>query len=297
MRSRQQETEHRSVAVLGTGTMGAAMARRLLGDGASVAVWNRSAARAEPLASAGAVVHASAADAVVGADVVLTVLPTADALVDLMIGGRVLDALARDAMWAQLGTIGVAATERLATVTRAQRPDVSFVDAPVSGSRASAEAGQLLVLASGPAGAEERLAPVFDALGRRTLWLGDAGSGTRLKLVLNTSLAFEVEAAAEAAALATRLGIGTDVLADSVSGGPLASPLAVAKFGKISSGDHRSDFALEWALKDLDLAAVAAGPGVAPVAGAIARRWRELVAHGHGDEDVSAAGLELGSVA
>lgn len=191
MRSRQQETEHRSVAVLGTGTMGAAMARRLLGGGARVAVWNRGAARAEPHAGAGAVVPASASDAV-----------------------------------------------------------------------------------------------------------GDAGSGTRLKLVLNTWLAFEVEVEAAAAALATRLGIGTDVLAESVSGGPLASPFAVAKLGKISSGDHGSDFSLQWALKDLDLAAVAAGPGVAPVvAGAIARRWRELVARGHGDEDVSAAGLELGSVA
>jgi 3-hydroxyisobutyrate dehydrogenase len=205
--------------------------------------------------------------------------------------------MAPQAVWAQMGTIGVEATEYLDGELRARRPDVRFVDAPVSGSRGPAESGQLVVLASGPEQAQADVGPVFDAIGRRTLWLGPAGMGSRMKLVLNTWLAFEVEAAAEAAALAARLGISPEVLGDAMDGSPLASNLAVAKLEKIRSGDYSSDFSLAWELKDLDLMRASAGSGPAPIADAIAERWRTLVDQGFGDLDVSAARLGLGEEA
>jgi 3-hydroxyisobutyrate dehydrogenase len=171
---------------------------------------------------------------------------------------------------------------------------VYFVDAPVSGSRAPAESGQLLILASGSNEAIATVDPVFDVIGRRTLWLGPAGMGSRIKLVLNTWLAFEVEAAAEAAALATHLGIAPSSLADALDANPLTSPLATAKLAKMQSGDDRPDFSLEWALKDLELMHTSVGAGIAPIAIAIAARWQGLVDQGFGGLDVSVARLGLG---
>jgi len=283
-----------TVTVVGAGTMGSAITRRLLSVGMTVAVWDRSPQRAVALAELGATAFDDPSDAVAAATVVLTLLPTAEAVTDVMIGRGVGESLATQAVWVQMGTIGVEATENLGLEVRARRPDVAFVDAPVSGSRAPAESGQLLVLASGPEAAVRRVSPVFDAIGRSTMWLGPAGAGSRMKLVLNTWLAFEVEAAAEAAALATRLGIAPGALADAVDGNPLASPLAAAKLAKMQSADDRSDFALGWALKDLELMRASVGPRPAPIALAIADRWRALVDQGHGGLDVSAARLGLG---
>jgi 3-hydroxyisobutyrate dehydrogenase len=192
-----------------------------------------------------------------------------------------------------MGTIGIEAIERLLTEVGRRRPDVTLVDAPVSGSREPARTGRLLVLASGPDQARAAAEPVFAALGQRVLWLGAAGAGSRLKLVLNTWLAFEIEAAAEASAVADRLGVPYAELADAVTGGPLASATAMIKLAKMESGDLSADFSLEWALKDLDLTAAAAGAAPAPVAGAIAERWRGLVAQGYGRLDISAARLGL----
>lgn len=282
------------VAVLGTGTMGAAMARRLLSVGQRVGVWNRSPEPTVGLVELGATAYDNPSDAVAEATVVLTLLPTADAVTALMIEHQVVDALAPGAVWAQMGTIGIEATERLDADVRARRPDLRFVDAPVSGSRHPAETGQLLVLASGPETAVATLKPVFDALGRRTLWLGPAGTGSRLKLVLNSWLAFEVEAAAEATALARRLDIAPEVLAEGVDGNPLGSPLALAKLAKMQSGDDDPEFSLGWALKDLELMESSVGTREAPIAVAIAQRWRSLVDEGYGALDVSAARHGLG---
>jgi 3-hydroxyisobutyrate dehydrogenase len=274
--------------------MGSAIGQRLLSTGISVNVWDRSPQRALALAELGATAFDDPRDAVAEATAVLTMLPTAEAVTEVMIGGRVVDAMAAYAVWVQMGTIGVEATEDLGLEVHARRPDVVFVDAPVSGSRGPAESGQLLVLASGPETAIGRVSPLFDAIGRCTMWLGPAGTGSRMKLVLNTWLAFEVEAAAEGAALATRLGITPRALADALDGNAVASPFAAAKLSKIQSADDRPDFALGWALKDLELMRVAVGARPAPIALAIADRWRALVDRGLGGLDVSAARLDLG---
>jgi 3-hydroxyisobutyrate dehydrogenase len=169
-----------------------------------------------------------------------------------------------------------------------------FVDAPVSGSREPARTGRLVILASGPAAARSIADPVFEALGR-PVWLGEAGAGSRMKLVLNTWLAFEVEAAAEVAAVADRLGVTHAALRETVNGGALASGVAMTKLAKMDSGDFSPDFSLEWALKDLDLAHAAAGVESMPVATSIAERWQRLVAEGYGRLDISAARMDLGS--
>jgi 3-hydroxyisobutyrate dehydrogenase len=273
--------------------MGAGMAERLLDQGFSVDVWDRTPAAAARLAERGATAHVQAAEAVKVADVVITMLPTGDAVNDVMLRQDVIAAISPDGIWAQMGTIGIEATEGLIAAVASRRPDVAFVDAPVSGTREPARTGQLTILASGPDRARTTLEHVFNALGQRVLWLGAAGLGTRLKLVLNTWLAFEVEAAAEASAAADRLGVPYESLLAAVQGGPLASGTALARLAKMENNDHSPQFPLEWGLKDLDLSVAATGPDAIPVARAIAERWRVLVGQGAGRLDVSAARLGL----
>jgi 3-hydroxyisobutyrate dehydrogenase len=170
-----------------------------------------------------------------------------------------------------------------------------FVDAPVSGSKGPAEAGQLLILASGPAAAEAVLAPAFAAMGRKTTWLGAAGQGSRMKLVVNSYLCFLVEGVAEALELAARLGIDPAGLDAAIEGGPLDAPLADAKLHKMARGDFAPEFPLEWALKDIDLAIAAADGARLPLLEALSRQWRSAVEAGHGREDISVARLALES--
>ena len=194
------------VAVLGTGIMGSAMARRLVAAGLPTTVWDRSPSATVPLGEAGAVVAASAAEAVRAARVVITMLPTADVVTSVVVDGGVAAAFAAGAVWAQMGTIGVGATAEIAGRLGEVRPDVLFVDAPVSGSKDPAERGQLLILASGPPAAEAIVAAAFSAIGRRTVWLGEAGQGTRMKLVVNAYMSVLIEGVAEALELAGSLG-------------------------------------------------------------------------------------------
>ena len=282
------------VAVLGAGTMGAGMAQRLLDKNFVVTVWNRTPGPAASLAEHGAIVRSKSEEAVDDAEVVVTMLADADAVTDVMLERRTLEAMRLNATWAQMATIGAEATERIAAEVERRRPDIAFVDAPVSGSREPARNGRLLILASGPDRSHDAADAVFSALGQRTLWLGRAGLGSRLKLVLNSWLAFEIEAAAEASALAHRLGLPYSVLADAVIGGPLASATALTKLAKMERGDYTADFPLEWALKDLDLALAASGPETTPVTLDIAERWRRLVRQGNGRFDISAARFGLG---
>src|SRR5690242_15019307 len=196
------------VAVLGLGTMGTGMARSLLRAGLPVDVWNRTPERAADVAARGAVAHADPADAVAGAGVVITMLADAGATRSVALDAGMLAAMRPGAVWAQMGTIGVGATEELAAAVAVRRPDVAFVDAPVSGSRAPAEAGELAILAAGPEGARGALEPVFGAVGQVTRWLGETpGAASRLKLVINTWLMFLIEGAAEVMALADALGV------------------------------------------------------------------------------------------
>jgi 3-hydroxyisobutyrate dehydrogenase len=207
----------------------------------------------------------------------------------------VAEALAQGAAWAQMGTIGLAETTGIASRLGQLRPDVMFVDAPVSGSKGPAEAGQLLILASGPPAAAAALGPVFSAIGRKTVWLGEAGQGSRMKLAVNAYMSILIEGVAEALELAGRLGIDDSKLAEAIEGGPLDAPIADAKLHKMERGDFAPEFPLEWALKDVDLALGAAGDDELPLLAALSRQWRAAVDAGHGREDISAARLALGT--
>ncbi len=283
------------VAVIGTGIMGSAMARNLDAADLATTVWDRSVAATEPLAEAGLRVAPSAPDAVRGAQVVITMLPT-DAVIDSVVfDGGVAEAFAAGAVWAQMGTIGVESTTRFSERLRQLRPDVLYVDAPVSGSKGPAEAGQLLVLASGPPEAESVVRPVFAAIGRKTVWLGQVGQGSRMKIAVNAYMSVLIEGVAEALELASVLGIDPAKLDEAIEGGPLDAPIADAKLHKMQTGDYAPEFPLQWALKDVDLALEAADGTSLPLLAALSGQWQAAVDAGHGRDDVSAVRLALAS--
>ena len=282
-----------NVAILGVGTMGSAFARRLLGAGLQVSVWDPSGAGAARLASAGARVAATPEDAVRDAGVMLTMVPTIASIEETV--PRALAALPQSATWLQMSTIGLEGTDRAIALAKAQRPDVVFVDAPVSGSRAPAEEGKLLILASGPAAALDALAPIFSALGQKTMRWERAGSGSRMKLVLNTWLAVLGEGIAETAALAQSLDVSLNDVSTCIGSTALDAPWALSKLDKIERDAFDPDFALALAAKDLHLALDAAKEANRrlPMAQSIATQWDGALQAGLGNRDVVGAYLAL----
>jgi 3-hydroxyisobutyrate dehydrogenase len=291
--SRATET----VAVLGAGgTMGFAMARNIARAGIPVRAWNRSRDKAEPLAKDGAVVTDTPAEAAQDATIVLTMLADADAVVSAMYSDDgALPVMARQddpdhALWLQMSTIGEEATKRC--IGLANRNGVGFVDAPVLGTREPAEKGELVVLESGPEEARPRVQPVFDAVGHRVIRAGQAGAGTRLKLVTNSWVLAVVEAGAETIALAEGLGLDPSLFFQAIEAGALDLPYLRMKGQAIAQRDFAPSFRLTLAAKDADLVSQAAqrhGLDL-PLLDLIARRLREGAAE-HGDKDFSATYL------
>jgi 3-hydroxyisobutyrate dehydrogenase len=273
------------VTVLGTGIMGAAMARNLVRAGHEVTVWNRSRGRAEPLAGDGATIAATAPEAVARAEVVVTMLSDGAAVESVMAEDGALGALPDGCVWVQASTVGVEATERLAEL--AGEAGVAFVDAPVLGTRAPAEAGELTVLASGPDEALDRVQPLFDAIGSTTRRLGEAGGGTRFKLVVNAWIVILNSGIAEVLTLARSLDFRPEQVLEAIEGGPLDSPYARAKARLMIAGAFEPSFPLKHARKDARLALAAAGRDLG-VLDAAAAQLEHAEALGHGDEDMAA---------
>ena len=274
------------VAFLGIGAMGHGMATSALRAGIPTMVWNLQPEATRDLADLGAEVAETAADAARRAAIVVTMVTDADAVISIARDQGMLAALAPGSIWVQMSTVGVAGTERVAALVGGERPDVMFVDAPVSGSKDPAAQGQLIIFASGPDEVRPRLTPLFDALGQRTIWVGPVGAGSRLKVVNNTWLAFSNEAVAASVALARRLGLETETVMDALGGGPLVSPWQAAKLQRIVRDEFSAQFALSLALKDVHLALQASEDRFAALA-CLADEWQQVVDDGAGDQDLT----------
>jgi 3-hydroxyisobutyrate dehydrogenase len=280
------------VAVLGAGgIMGLPIARNLARAGFEVRAWNRSPEKAEPLAADGVVLAGTPAEAAEGAGAVLTMLADADAVL-AAVGGEhgALSAPDMPRVWVQMSTIGEAGTDSCAELAR--RRGIGFVDAPVLGTKQPADEGKLVILASGPAGLREPLRPLFDVVGQRTLWVGEAGAGSRLKLVTNTWVLMVVEGAAEAVALAEGLGLDPALLFEAVRDGTLDLPYLQIKGKAMTERNFEPSFSLTMAAKDAGLVQdAAARHGLdLPVVSAVQQRL-EQGAREHGAKDFSATYL------
>jgi 3-hydroxyisobutyrate dehydrogenase len=276
-----------ATAFLGVGAMGHGMATSALRAGIPTIVWNRESRATRDLAELGADVAETAADAARRAEIVVTMVTDADAVISIARDQGMLAALAPGTIWVQMSTIGVEGIERVATIVDAERPDVILLDAPVSGSKVPAEQGQLTIFASGPEGVRSRVDPLFEALGQRTIWVGAVGAGSRLKLVNNTWLAFTSEAVASSIALARRLGLGTETVVGALDGSTLVSSWQAAKLQRIAKDDYSTQFGLSLALKDVHLALQAADDGRFAALASLADEWQKAVDDGLGDQDLT----------
>jgi 3-hydroxyisobutyrate dehydrogenase len=277
------------VAVLGAGsTMGMPMARNIARSGASVRGWNRTTEKAKTLEEDGAKVLDSPRDAADGANVILTMLSDADAVIDAV--ERALEHAANDVIWLQMSTIGEAGTDRC--IELAQERSLTLFDAPVLGTKQPAEDGKLVILASGPDHARARVQPIFDAVGQKTIWVGPAGAGTRLKMVANSWVLTVTEGTAETIALAEGLGLDPQLFLDAIEGGALDLPYLRIKAKAILERSFDPSFRLTLAAKDARLIEESAHRHEidVPLFSTIRRRLAEGAME-HGDKDFCATYL------
>ncbi len=276
------------VAFLGTGVMGAPMARNIAAAGHDVRVWNRTRSKAEALADV-ATVADEPAGAVSGADVVVTMLHDADAVLDAI--ARTRGSWGEETVWLQQSTVGVEGSQQIAAM--ATDLGVDLVDAPVLGTRQPAEQGALVVLASGEESLRPRVDPVLEAVGQRTMWVGDAGAGSRLKLAANAWVLSVVQGVSDSLTLTRELGLDPALFLQAVAGGALDAPYVQVKGSAMLEGSVEASFALSGGVKDAALilaAARGAGVDLALMPG-VEAALRRAVEAGHGDEDLAATYL------
>ncbi|PRY31881.1 NAD(P)-dependent oxidoreductase [Pseudosporangium ferrugineum] len=271
------------VAVLGAGVMGAGMVGALRRAGHEVAVWNRTASRARELSATGAVPAATVTEAVTGADAVLTVL--FDTAATLAVKAELTAALAPGAVWIQTATVGPDGIAEIAAEVPA------ILDAPVLGTKKPAEDGTLVVLVSGDPALRDRCAPVFEAIGSRTVVAGDTvGPASALKLVCNSWVALAMAGIAQSVRFADALGVPPGLFLEAIDGTATGMPYAQVKGGAIVAGDYTPSFAVDGVVKDLGLMIEAAGRTGFPAE--LLRAAQDLYVRtaeaGHGDADMAA---------
>ncbi len=273
------------VGLLGTGLMGTAMAHRLLNQGVAVVAWDMQRDHVQPLAERGAVVASTAGEVVHSAQAVITMLPTAEIVLSVV--EPVLDEWPEETIWLQMSSVGAGEADQFIEV--ANNHGVTLFDAPVSGSTHPAEEGQLTILASGPDAARGQVQPVFEALGSRVQWVGEAGMGSRLKLAANHWMVAMVAALAEAMQLCELMGLEEQQFVGLLDGGPLGSSYGVEKLGEMQRHEYPAGFPVRLALKDLKLVReVASSSGVElPLLDAVLERFGD-VENSHADDDLAA---------
>jgi 3-hydroxyisobutyrate dehydrogenase len=225
------------------------MAHRLLDQGLAVIAWDRNAEHVRDLDGRGGEPAETPRDVVRGAGVVITMLPTASVVLDLV--GPLLETWPEGTVWLQMSSVGAAEADKLTQIAEAH--GITLVDAPVSGSTHPAEEGELTILASGPDTARSAVQPVFDALASRVLWVGEAGMGSRLKLATNHWMITTVAALAESMHLCQAMGLDQQQFIALLDGGPLGSAYAIQKLDEMRRHQYPAGFPVRLALKDLEL--------------------------------------------
>jgi 3-hydroxyisobutyrate dehydrogenase len=261
------------------------MAHRLLDQGAELIAWDRNPEQAIAIEERGARRADGPTDVVLGADVVITMLPTAP------IVRHVVEPLLEDwpegTIWLQTSSVGATEADQLVELALAH--DVTLIDAPVSGSTHPAEEGELTILASGPDSARAAVEPVFDALGSSVLWVGEAGMGSRLKMAANHWMIAMTAALAESMHLCEAMGLDQQQFIELLDDGPLGSAYGLLKLNEMRAHDYPAGFPVRLALKDLELVREVeqSSKAAMPLLDTVHERF-VAANEGHADEDLAA---------
>jgi 3-hydroxyisobutyrate dehydrogenase len=281
-----QETK---IALLGLGLMGMGMAGRLLDAGYPISVWNRTPGKAEPLVKRGAQAAGSPREAAAGADLVLSMLSDVPVCRDVWLGrGEALLGVTPGAILVESSTVTVEWIHELDQAAR--QHGCELVDAPVTGSKPQAAAGQLLFLAGGSEAAVSRITPVLKAMGRDVVHVGPVGSGARLKLINNFLSGSQAAALAEALSLIERSGLDRQKAMQVLTEGAPGSPIVKTLSGRMTERAYEPQFVLRLMAKDLRYAVSEADlQGLDLDMGRAALRvFEHAIDAGQGEEDMSA---------
>jgi 3-hydroxyisobutyrate dehydrogenase len=283
------ETKQTNVTVIGLGLMGGGMARRLLAAGFQLTVYNRSSAKAAPLASEGAKIASSPREAASGADVIITMLADDAASRSMWLGENgALAGAKRGAVAIESSTVTPGWIRELADA--AAGAGLGFLDAPVTGSRTQAASGELNFLVGGDTATLERVRHVLAAMSKSIVPLGPVGSGALIKLVNNFVCGVQVAALAEAVAMIEHAGIDRSAALAVLTNGAPGGPLLKAVAGRMTGGDYTPNFYLRLMAKDLSYALAAAQEQSLDLltARAALAAFERGIAEGHGDKDIAA---------
>jgi 3-hydroxyisobutyrate dehydrogenase len=276
------------VAILGLGTMGAGMAANVLKAGFSLSVYNRTAAKAKALVDGGAHFASMPGEAAEGASIVISMLSDDSASREVWLGsGGALEAVGKDAILIESSTVSPSWIAELAELSASR--GAQFLDAPVTGSRMQAEAGQLSFLVGGNEATVEAATPVLKAMSKEIVHLGPVGSGAKMKLINNFLCGVQVASLAEGLAWIERSGLDREKALAVLKSGAPGSPLLGAISARMVNQNYNVNFLLTLMAKDLLYAeAEAAHCNVDLKTAETARGLFEVaIAQGLGNEDMS----------
>jgi len=277
-----------NVAILGLGTMGAGMAANLLKAGFALSVYNRTTAKALALTDSGARLAATPAEAVKGASVIISMLSDDTASRDVWLGkDGALEAAEKGATLIESSTVSPAWISELAGL--AAERGLDLLDAPVTGSRMQAEAGQLSFLVGGNEAALGKAVSALKAMSKEIVHLGPVGSGAKMKLINNFLCGVQVASLAEGLTWIERSGLDRDKALSILKGGAPGSPLFGAISTRMVNQTYAVNFLLKLMKKDLLYAQnEAAQCDVDLKTAEVARSLFEgAIAQGFGDEDMA----------
>jgi len=247
-----------TIGFIGLGLMGKPMAGNLLKTGFPLVVWNRTKSRADELISAGARLGASARDTAAQADVLITIVSDPAAVEEILWGADgALASLRRGATLIDSSTISPDLARRVASACAEK--GVNYLDAPVTGGDWGAKKGELVFMIGGKEEVFERVKPVFEVMGKKFFLLGPNGAGQTVKLAMNLILALEVEALAEALALATKGGVAGEKLVEVMQSSMARAGVLDVKAPSILKNEFPASFPLRLMHKDIRLALELAG--------------------------------------
>ncbi|MGV3541482.1 MAG: NAD(P)-dependent oxidoreductase [Rufibacter sp.] len=253
----EHKSEIMKVGFIGLGIMGSRMAANLQKAGHELVVYNRTPEKAAALVEKGAILAASPEEVGRQCRIVFTMLSTPEAVEEVATGSEgFLKELPGNSLWVDCSTVNPSFSRRMAQV--ALKMGHRFLDAPVSGSLAPAENGQLVFLIGGAENNITEIRPLLDAMGKAVLHIGAHGQGASMKMVNNMLFGQMMVAFAEALRLGTSLGISEETLSQTLLNGPGGAPFLKLKENKLLTRDFSPEFPLEWMHKDLHLAGVTA---------------------------------------
>jgi 3-hydroxyisobutyrate dehydrogenase-like beta-hydroxyacid dehydrogenase len=277
------------IGFIGLGIMGSRMAANLQKHGHSLAVFNRTRAKAEPLLGPCGTFSDSIAKLGEEVDLLFTMLAHPDAVEQAALGADgFLNHLRPNALWVDCSSVNPSFSKKMAA--EAARRGVRFVDAPVTGSAPVAAEAKLIFWVGADSADLEGIRPLLLCMGNKIVHTGGHGAGTSMKMVINLLLGTGMAAFAEAMALGEGLGLSSKMLFDSLLGTPVVAPFLAAKRDKIDNRNYEAEFPLRWMQKDMHLATVSAyEAGVAlPLTNVTKEMYRLSMRGGHGTEDFSA---------